>query len=279
VPVRIGIAGVGLIGGSIGLRAAEIGWPVGLFDVDAGHRRIAAERIAPRHQADSLGDLAAWSEILVLASPLDATLDALAELATGMPGPELIIDTASVQTAVALAGAGLAAFVPTHPMAGSERSGPAAARADLFCDRIWSYDDSVDAAARARAIAFIDAMGAVPLAIDNAEHDRIVALTSHLPQLVSTLLGSLLEEPLSSATARALCGTGVRSMLRLADSPYSVWHGILRENAHPVAQEVRRLAGVLTGVADALESGASGALAADFARAAATVARLNGNER
>ena len=278
---RIGVAGAGLIGGSIVLRATELGWTAGVFDVDPAHARAALERLGASFVAGSLADLAARSDVLVLAAPLDPTLGHLAELEavarTGRELPALIVDVASVKGPVARAGATLAAFVPTHPIAGSERSGPDAARCDLFLGRTWTYDPAAGPVACARAVRFIEAMGAVATPLASAEHDRIVALTSHLPQLLATALGSRLEPELRNDRVLALCGTGIRSMLRLAGSSWSVWNAVVRENAVPVAQEVRRLADILSGVAEALERDASDALAPDFARAAAALHRLDGN--
>jgi len=273
---RIGIAGAGLIGGSIALRAAQLDWNVAVFDTDPDHRRIALARLDGAHAAASLAELAGACDVLVLAAPLDATLAQLAELSQRpVAGIRLIVDVASVKGPVARAGSTLTAFVPTHPIAGSERSGPAAADPGLFAGRIWTYDVAGAPAAIAEAVAFIEAMGGVPLALASDEHDRIVALTSHLPQIVSTALGTRIATSLDDAAVADLCGTGIRSMLRLAGSSWTVWRAVIRENAGPVAQEVRRLADILSGVASALEAGASDTLAPDFARAAAVAARLH----
>jgi prephenate dehydrogenase len=165
-------------------------------------------------------------------------------------------------------------FVPSHPIAGSERSGPHAARADLFEGRAWSFEPAVPDEARERATRFIEAMGALPVAIASLEHDRVVALTSHLPQLVSVALGAALEPALREARTSALCGTGVRSMLRLAGSSWTVWRAVLEANAIPIAQEVRRLAAILTGVAEALEDGDAALLERRFGEAAGAAASL-----
>jgi prephenate dehydrogenase len=278
---KIGIAGAGLIGGSIALRAASIGWTVGVFDVDRAHARYACDRLGAAFSAKSLAELAARSEIVVLAAPLDATLAQLAELAAAPPpSVDLILDVASVKVPVARAGAGLAAFVASHPIAGSERSGPAAARVDLFEGRVWSYDADAPAGTRARAVSFIEAMGARPIAIESPEHDRVVALTSHLPQLLAVALGSQLESRLDGTGSVAeFCGTGMQSMLRLAGSSWSVWEAVLRANARPVAQEVRALGNILSDIAEALEDDAPDTLAERFSRAAAAHRALYANER
>jgi prephenate dehydrogenase len=280
MPNRIGISGVGLIGGSIARRAATAGWTVGVFDVDGDHARYACERLGATFAVPSFAELAACSDVLVLAAPLDATLAQLAELASAPASHlALILDVASVKVPVARAGAALASFVATHPIAGSERSGPAAARADLFEGRVWSYDAEAAAGTRARAVSFIEAMGARPVAIASHEHDRIVALTSHLPQLVAVALGAQLGSRLDdSDSVAAFCGTGMQSMLRLAGSSWSVWEAVLRANARPVAQEVRTLGNILSDIAEALDDDAPGTLAERFSRAAAAHRALYAND-
>jgi prephenate dehydrogenase len=276
----IGISGAGLIGGSIALRAASAGWTVGVFDIDRAHARYACERLGAAFAAPSLAELAARSDVVVLAAPLDATLAQLAELAAAPPpNVDLILDVASVKVPVARAGATLAAFVASHPIAGSERSGPAAARSDLFENRVWSYDAAAPAGTRAHAVSFILAMGARPIAIESPEHDRVVALTSHLPQLLAVALGAQLEPRLeNSDSVAAFCGTGMQSMLRLAGSSWSVWEAVLRANALPVAQEVRALGNILSDIAEALEDDAPDTLAERFSRAAAAHRALYAND-
>jgi prephenate dehydrogenase len=239
--------------------------------------RAALSCGAVSSRAGSLRELAAESDVLVLAAPLDATLAHLTELATFDRLPALTLDVASVKEPVARAAAGLAGFVATHPIAGSERSGVAWARADLFDGKMWAYDAHAAPECATRVEAFIVAMGATPLAIDPSEHDRVVALTSHLPQLVSVALGRRLDASLDSAVVNALCGTGMTSMLRLAGSSWTMWRAILAANAGPVAQEVRELAAILSGVAAALEAGRLDAVKDDFHAAARAAAGLDAN--
>lgn len=272
----VGIAGAGLIGGAVALRAAELGWTVGVFDTVPEHGRYAVERLGASFAAASLAELAARSDTLVLAAPLGATLAHLAELARALPpNVALVVDVASVKVPVSRAGAGVRGFVATHPIAGSERSGPAAARADLFAGRVWTVDADAPDDDRSRAVAFVEAMGARPVAIACAEHDRVAALTSHLPQVVSTALASHLAPELDAPHVRALCGTGIRSVLRLAGSSWTVWEAVLHANAIPLAQEVRRLAAILTEVAGDLERDAPRGLERRFAQAASVAGILS----
>lgn len=273
----VGIAGVGLIGASIGLRATACGWRAIGWDPDLEHARLARERGAVGEVSPTFSALAARAETLVLAAPLDATIGLLDALVAEPPGATLIIDVASVKTPIARAGATLPAFVPTHPIAGSERSGPGAASADLFAGRTWTYDPAASPDAVGRARAFIVAMGATPYPLASIEHDRIVALTSHLPQLVSVALGRRLGPELADPNVVALCGTGVRSMLRLGASSWPIWRAIVAANSVALAQEVRTLANVLSMVADALDGDRSDVLASDFATSAGAVACLGAN--
>ncbi len=254
----------------------------------AGAREVGAIDAA----AASLRELAASVDTLVLAAPLDATLDQLRDLraafaneadargasATRRGRPRLILDVASVKTPVAAAGRALAEFVPTHPIAGSQRSGPHAARADLFVDRVWTIDPNVAPEALGLARAFVGAMGARAVELESGEHDRIVARTSHLPQLLSVALGAILAPAAADARTRALCGTGAASMLRLAESSWPLWRPILTENAALVSQEVRALAAVLSDVAAALDAGDHASLATLFASSAAAAVRLRAND-
>ena len=265
------------MGGSVGLRAREAGLSVAGWDVDDANLRRALDGGALSAVAGSFRELAAASDVLVLAAPLDAILEQLGELASLKRPPALTLDVASVKAPVARAGRAVPGFVATHPIAGSERGGVAAARADLFADKVWAYDAGAAPAAVELLEGFIAGMGALPLAIDPLEHDRIVALTSHLPQLLSVALGRHLDPSLSSPAVSALCGTGMASMLRLAASPWPMWRPILASNAEPVAQEVRELAAVLLGLAEALERGALGLVECEFRAAAGAAARLAAN--
>jgi prephenate dehydrogenase len=214
---------------------------------------------------------------LVLATPLAATLELLARLRFARCLPPLVIDVASLQVPVAAAGAALTPFVPTHPIAGSELSGPEAGRPDLFAGRTWAYEPDRPAAARTAAVALIRQMGAVPFAVDAAVHDRAMALTSMLPQLVGTALACRLAQRLKDPAVADLVGPGMRSSVRLGASPWSMWRSILDYNRDAAAQEVRSLSAILSDVADALASGNLAELEPLFRTAAQAVAGSTAN--
>ena len=244
--VPLGIAGVGLIGGSIALRARERGLEVIGFD-----RREESAALVDR-RVDSLQALANECRTIVLALPVDATLLAIDAVRSRVHLTlELVMDVASVKVPVAERAGGWKIFAPTHPIAGAEQSGPSAARSDLFVDRIWTYVPT-DAKRDAVVRAFIDTMGARPFPIDAQAHDRALALTSHLPQVVVGALAAMLQERKLSPE---LAGSGLASTLRLAGSPWDLWEPILKANAGAIAPALRDLSEKLQGVAEDLEGG------------------------
>jgi prephenate dehydrogenase len=252
--VPLGIAGVGLVGGSIALRARDKNIEVVGFDAGA-----AAARLVNR-TSSSLEELCAQCATLVIALPLDATLAAIDGVRQFAKAPSLVIDVASVKAPVARRSAGWESFVGTHPIAGSEQSGPGAARADLFVNRAWAYVPSGgerDAAVRD----FIAVMGGLPFAIDAETHDEAVAMTSHLPQVVvSTLAAMLAQRDLPAE----LAGPGLASTLRLAGSGWDLWEPIVRANSHALAAALRDLGERFTALADDLEEGDVRRLASYF---------------
>lgn len=248
------------------------------FDPD---RAVAAYVLGAGIVDAAAADLAAlWSagETLVVAAPLEETVRVLDEAARrGLRGPALVVDVASVKGPVAPFAGRVAGFVPTHPLAGAEGSGPATSRADLFAGRAWAYVPTGNPELDARAAAFIGEMGAHPFPVDALRHDRIVALTSHVPQLLSTALANVLAADADPAAA-TLHGPGLESMLRLARSPWPMWEPILAANRTSVASGLRSLAETLGDAARALERGDGTALGALFERANAFAAQLEARE-
>ncbi|GAC1622073.1 MAG: prephenate dehydrogenase/arogenate dehydrogenase family protein [Vulcanimicrobiaceae bacterium] len=274
----LGIAGVGMIGASIGLRAAATGYVVHGWDPSPDHLARARSLGAIAATATDPAALGRVVDTLVIAAPLDGTLALLEAFARQPPGASLVLDVASVKACVARAGSAIAGFVATHPIAGSERSGPDAASADIFADRVWTYDAGAPGPSAERARAFIADMGARAVAIGSDEHDRVVALTSHLPQVLAVALGAHLAARQDEAHVVDLCGTGMASMLRLGASSWEVWRAVLAANDTSVAKELRAVANVLFSVAAELDADRVEPLAALFASSAAAVARLNQND-
>jgi len=245
----LGILGVGVIGGSIGLRARRKG--VYVVGSDSNPAALDAARKAGAIDASAPPEALATTDVLVLAGHLDSTLLELARLASRpTTAPALVLDVSSVKVEVVRAAESLKNFVATHPMAGSERSGAGAARADLFENCPWAYVPSGDDLLDARACDFIRWCGGTPIAMGAQQHDRAVALTSHLPQIVASCYAALLRE--SESSAQQLRGPVARELLRIADMNPAMWHDILRANARNIEPHLRQLASKLNSAADAL---------------------------
>jgi len=267
---RLGVLGIGVIGASIALRARSCGMHVTAADVDSAALAFARDHGIIDDVATDVPALAGACDVLVLATPVDAALTALRELPArrdGEPWPRLLMDIASVK--VPFAALRIERYVPTHPFAGSEQTGPAAARGDLFEGRAWAYVPT-EPQSDSQAAAFIEQMGATPVPIEAEAHDDIAAWASHLPQLVSVALGAVVAERVGNEAFRTLAGPGLRSMVRLAASSESMWAPIVSANAARVGPAVRKVADTLNDMADALDRGDVPSVMAYFAEARPT---------
>ncbi len=239
---RLGIIGTGLIGASIGLASRARGWDVLGYDRDPAAASGALVGDAIDRVADR-DEIYAACSVVVIAAPVSGTLEEIAALRGRIFHREqLIIDISSVKEPIAKAANGIAAFVPTHPMAGGERHGPGAARDDLFEGRSWCYVPSADESRTSQAIAFIESLGAKPVKIEAREHDAIVALTSHLPQLIAYAFSQCVSERSSQdpALVDALCGPAARELLRLGRSSPQLWDEIFTANNQALRAELTR---------------------------------------
>jgi len=234
------VLGCGVVGAS-----AAAGWSVAGHEVWGYDRRdltplVERGWLARQVPAEALDASLAEAAVVLLALPVSGILAALRRLP--FRAGQLVTDAGSVKAAVMAAAASLPAgvdFVGGHPMAGSEASGYEAARADLFAGATWALAGADEPAARVALL--VAELGATPLLCDAAEHDRVVALTSHLPQLLATALAAELEsrgEPL----ATALLGPGGRSSLRLAGSSLEVWRDVLDHNRDEVDRALAAVA-------------------------------------
>jgi prephenate dehydrogenase len=238
----IAIVGLGLIGGSIALRSRKTWKTVRLVGVDrppvAGD--ALARGIIDEHRT-SVAELAD-ADLVVLATPVPAVIDLIDQMGR-TPIGGLITDVGSTKREIvqAAARAHLANFVGGHPVAGSERGGLEAARADLFDARPWLLVGARPEAAPVRRLEqFVTALGANAMHLDATSHDRAMAYLSHLPQLLSVALMGAAADGCAAETLAA-SGRAFRDMTRLAASPADVWTGILSTNADFVAEAARAL--------------------------------------
>ncbi|MBF6170969.1 prephenate dehydrogenase [Nocardia blacklockiae] len=248
----VAVIGCGLIGTSVALALRRRGVVVHLHDIDP-----AAVRAAACRGAGIAGLPTVPVDLTVIAVPPAAVATVLADCqAEGLS--RLYTDVAGVKSgparAAALLGCDLATYVGGHPMAGGERSGPEAATPGLFDDRTWvltpdarTHPDTV------RAVAdLITRLGARPVVLTAAEHDRVVARTSHVPHLISALLAARLAD--ADATTLALCGAGIRDTTRIAAGNARLWTDILRANADEIAAVLTEFATDLHTAAHALRA-------------------------
>jgi len=260
-PASVVVIGAGLIGTSVALAMRARGARVFLTDRDPAAAQLAAHIGAGEVLPAEPGPAGLPSDIAVLAVPPAAVAAELAAAqARGLA--RCYTDVASVkELPLARArdlGCDLASYVPGHPLSGRERSGPAAARADLFLGRPWVLcPDAADPAAVALATGLALACGAQPVSLSAAEHDRWVALVSHVPHLTASGMAARLEH--APGGALGLAGQGLRDVTRIAASDPGLWTQILTANAGPVAE-------ILAGVAAELQA------------AAGTLARIEGGD-
>jgi prephenate dehydrogenase len=251
------IVGTGLIGASMGLGLREQGCEVWLADADEGAAQVAESRGAGRRgRPQSDPDL-----VIVAVPPAFAPSTISEALSTYLTSTvsDVVSVKAQLQRDIEGLGSDMSRFVPGHPLAGLEVSGPAAARADLFADRVWALTPTAatDPARVAMVTAVVESLGAVVVLTTPEAHDLAVALTSHTPQVVSSLVAAGLE-PLADGDVR-LSGQGLRDVTRLASSDPELWTDILVNNAAPVAAALDGLIARLAAVRDGLRAGPGGA--------------------
>jgi len=251
---RVGIAGLGLIGASIGLGLRRAGYPVAGCEPDPQARELALRRGAAEAAADDIAALAHGADVIFLAAPPLANLELLGRLAAAAPPAGLVVtDTGSVKRDIAALGRSLWAssggpvFVPGHPMAGLAGSGPGAARADLFEGAPWYL--CPEGEPPATLLPLLAALGARVVRAEAAAHDRAAARLSHVPQLLAWVQARRWAEAGLSGTDG---GPVARELARLAASPRALWADILMSNRDAVAdalgglgQDAERLAEAL----------------------------------
>lgn len=266
------MVGLGVMGGSVARalrhRCPEV--PVYGIEPDPVSAGLAA-RDGVR-LAGALDECPLDGGVLVFATPLDTTIELIRETAGEWSAAALVTDVASlkapvVEAAAAHGSAAAGRFVGAHPMAGSERSGYAAARADLFegadvwlspcpspgLSRAGGPGDAADHGDSVRrASAFWRILGGRPAVIAAADHDRAMAWASHLPQLVASALAATLAD---AGVDRATLGPGGRDTTRIAGSGSRMWVPLLRAAADEDARALAALEEHIVRVRRMLETG------------------------
>lgn len=257
----IAIAGVGLIGGSFGLAMRASGFDGRILGVSSPGTIEKAKARGAIDSGVTLEQAAADADLILLCQPVSMILEVIPRLAGTRA---LVTDVGSTKARICQAGVAALGdrFLGGHPMAGSEARGIEAASADLFRGRTWIFTGPPPSDLRTLVIQ----AGAVVTVLSPEEHDRLVALSSHLPQILSTALAA----SLSGTGAERTAGPGLASMTRLALSSFDLWRDILATNPQLIHEAIEGYIKVLRDIDSQLDQES---LADRFAEAA-TFARL-----
>jgi cyclohexadieny/prephenate dehydrogenase len=252
---RVSVIGLGLIGSSI-VRAVRATMPtvaLSAYDADADVRARVAELGLVDDLADSAGAAVIDADLVILCVPPGRIGAVGREIAPDLPAECVVSDVGSAKAGVlaeltaALPGH---AVIPAHPVAGTEHSGPDAGFATLFRGRwcIVTPPDGADAAAVARVVAFWTRLGSQVETMDAGHHDRVLAITSHLPHLIAyTIVGTAsdMEEVTASEVIKYSAG-GFRDFTRIAASDPTMWRDVFLANKDAVLEMLQRFSEDLT---------------------------------
>jgi cyclohexadieny/prephenate dehydrogenase len=272
---RVTIIGLGLIGSSIarGVMSAMPTVRVTGYDADAGVRETA-DRLEICHDiADSAGAAVIDADLVILCVPVGAMGAVAAEFAAELPADAIVSDVGSCKAEVARALSTAlpgATIIPAHPVAGTERSGPEAGFATLFRHRwcIVTPPEGADATAVDRISEFWRRLGAEVETMAPEHHDRVLAVTSHLPHLIAyTIVGTAsdLEEVTQSEVIKYSAG-GFRDFTRIAASDPTMWRDVFLTNREAVLEMLQRFSEDLSHLQRAIRWGDGDALFDLFTR-------------
>jgi prephenate dehydrogenase len=251
---QLAIVGVGLLGGSVAMAARAVAARIVGADQSVEVLAQATEAGLIDAGVCSLREAAA-ADVIVFCTPVDRIAEQVKATARHCRPGTLLTDVGSTKAEIVRGVDGQlpagVAFVGSHPLAGSEKTGFENARADLFEGRLVfvTPGPATERGALARVCAFWGALGALVEVMDPEEHDQILAVTSHLPHLASSALAAILPPPW-----RRLTGTGFRDTTRLASGCPASWTAIFRSNRAEVLAALERLTGQLEEFQAALEA-------------------------
>jgi prephenate dehydrogenase len=273
---RLTVVGTGLIGASIGLAAAARGASVTGWDPDPAALAVAEERgaVAPAASLEAALD---GADLAVVAAPLAVLPLQVAAVLEAAADETTVTDVGSTKASVVAAAGDSPRFVGGHPISGAESQGAAHASAGLFEGATWFLTPTAQTDHERHRVVhgFVSDLGAFPVAIDPAAHDRLVALTSHLPHVLANVIvnqagASRVEgyEPLASG------GGALRDMTRIAGANPRIWTDIFLDNAEAVRGAVEEYRRRLEQVEAALAAGDAGFLAKWIGEAAQNRRRM-----
>ena len=276
IVAKLAIVGTGLIGGSFALALKQAGAVREVLGVGRSPARLTVAR-----ELGLIDHVADWAEAgqadcILLALPVGETGAVLQQLAPHLKAGAIIADAGStklnvVEVARAALGARFADFVPGHPIAGSEQSGPGAARSDLYRGKRVVLTPQADT--RADAVATVrllwEAAGAQVESLDAAQHDRIFAAVSHLPHLAAFTLVDELAQRADSDIFFRFAASGFRDFTRIAGSSPEMWRDIALANRDAVLAELDAYLDALQTLRQAVDAQDADALLKIFSRARA----------
>jgi prephenate dehydrogenase len=263
----VAIIGVGLIGGSFGLALRKAGFAGSIAGVSSERSIAAAVERGAIDRGVTLEAAAGESDLLFLSQPIYGIIETLRKLDPLVKEGALVTDAGSTKQAIvdeATRSLRRCRFLGGHPMAGRELRGAEAADAELFRGRPWVLTEAIDHPFRK----WIAAFGAREIILDPATHDRLVAWSSHLPQLASTALAAVIGE--LEPDAKTVAGPGLLDSTRLAMSSFDLWRDILETNKAEVSLAldacIAKLTALRLGLAARPDFEAEFKKAAEFAR-------------
>ena len=268
------IVGLGLIGASLALAFAGVGWVVTGEDLETSveEQALAEAIITGRtpHEATSL---------VVVATPAGSVADTLHRLTAVLPGPDVLFtDVAGVKRDI-VANVSDARFIGGHPMAGSELRGIAGARADLFrgCTWVLTPTEHTSPERYTALHAILRELGASVLAVDAGDHDRLVALASHVPHLLAvTLMNQAADAAKTDGALLQLAAGGFRDMTRIAAGDPFIWPDILVQNRSAILDSLDEVQHRLSELRNAIASGDRPQLSTQLADASVARRQLPG---
>ena len=275
---RVAVLGTGLIGTSIAMAAVRAGDEATGWDLDPS-QAVAAASHGGFTAATTWEEAVRDADIVIVSTPI-GTLAEVSGRALAAAPRAVVTDAGSVKGPVvdavtAAAGEAARRFVGGHPMGGSERSGPEHASASVVDDIVWVLTPTpeTDPAAVDRLEAWVRSIGARPVRMEAARHDRLVGFVSHLPQVAATsLMGLVADEEADEPEILLLAAGGFRDLTRLAASNPALWSEILLSNREAVAEAIELYVARLLRLRDLVAGSAAEDVRAAFA--AAKAARL-----
>ena len=273
---NVTVVGTGLIGASAALAAKRAGAEVRGWDPDPEILRVAHEReaVAP---AASLAEAVAGADLVLVAAPVAELPHVIREILALADERCVVTDVGSTKGAVCAAAQGDARFIGGHPICGAETRGPDRANAELFEGATWFLTPTAGTVPELlRAVhGFVTALGARPVAIDPGAHDRLVAVTSHLPHaLANVLLNQAGAARVDGHDPLQTAGGSLRDMTRIAGANPRIWIDIFLDNRDAIVAALGEHRRRIEQLESALTAADGGQLARWIAEAAENRMRM-----